>query len=132
MVDLMVVLIEDDALDAAAIRRALARRGLPYSVRHYVDGDEALRAARRRELIPPAFLVLDLNLPRVPGLRVLEALREEALLPGAPIAVFTTSANPNEHRQARSLGATEVIVKERGAVDRLVDLIEAHAPRVEG
>ena len=74
------------------------------------------------------FLVLDLNLPRLAGLDLLESLRREALLGDRRVAVLTSSTADADRERARSLGVAEYLVKgSEAALSRLVELIREYA-----
>jgi DNA-binding NarL/FixJ family response regulator len=54
----------------------------------------------------PDLIILDLNVPKIPGLEILERCR-----PHAPVVVFTSSSNPTEIRRATELGARAFVQK---------------------
>lgn len=125
-----VVLVEDDAIDTEAVRRTFTRRKLPARLVRFQDGDEALAAARRGEFERPCLFVIDLNLPRMPGLELLEALDRLAYLGDCEAVVLTTSSAESDRAHAHRLGASAYLSKsDRGALDRLGDLIEDFARR---
>jgi DNA-binding response OmpR family regulator len=73
-----------------------------------VDGEQAIRmlAARRFE---PDLVILDLNIPKVSGLLVLEQCEADL-----PVVIFTSSSNPQDRRCALELGAKEFVQKPMG------------------
>jgi CheY-like chemotaxis protein len=98
------------------------RADLDFEVNHFADGDLALDAIRERDPSAPFVLVLDLNLPRLPGLDLLEQLRLESLLPSCPVLVLTTSNSEADRARAMSLGADAYLNKsDRDATGRLVE-----------
>lgn len=130
MSELTVVLIEDDEIDAEAVRRALGRRGFPCRLQIFRDGDEALEVARRGDLRRPCFFVIDLNLPRLPGLELLEALRGASYLTDCEAAVLTTSSAEADRARAYGLGAKAFLSKsDKTALGRLLELLEDFARR---
>jgi DNA-binding response OmpR family regulator len=123
-----IVLVEDDEIDVEAVRRALRASDLDRGLRVYSDGDEALAAARGGSIPLPCFLVVDLNLPRLPGLELLEALREESLLERCEVAIFSTSFAASDRARALDLGVRDYFAKsDRSALGRLVAQIEGFA-----
>jgi CheY-like chemotaxis protein len=128
--ELEIVLVEDDEIDAEAVRRALRRRDLPCRLHLFRDGDEVLEAAQRGELPRSCFFVIDLNLPRLPGLRLLESLRQASYLSRGEAAVFSTSSAESDRARARGLGARAYLTKSDGtSLGRLIDLMEDFAAR---
>jgi CheY-like chemotaxis protein len=100
-----VLLVEDNTGDILLIRQVLASEAWPINLRVATDGKQAaqLLAARHFE---PNLVILDLNVPRLPGLSVLELSQREI-----PIVVFTSSADPQDRRCAFELGAKEFVRK---------------------
>lgn len=130
MDELAIVLIEDDEIDVEAVRRALERRGIPSRLQVFRDGDEALLAAQRGELRRPCFFVIDLNLPRLPGLQLLESLRGASYLTDCEVAILTTSSAAADRARAHGLGASAYLSKsDAAALERLLDLLEDFATR---
>jgi CheY-like chemotaxis protein len=128
--ELAVVLVEDDEVDAEAVRRALERRRVAARLQVFRDGDEALEVVRRGELQRPCFFVIDLNLPRLPGLHLLEALRGASYLTDCEAVIFTTSPADADRARAYGLGAAAYLIKsDQAALGRLVDLLEDFARR---
>ena len=70
------------------------------------DGVECLEVARR---LPPDLIVLDMMMPRLNGLEVLEELRSDEKLADTPVVVLT--AQPAAREDALRKGATRVMVK---------------------
>jgi len=91
-----VLLVEDNPGDVLCVRQALAAEPLPIRVRVALDGEQAIQILAETRL-KPQLVILNLNLPKVFGLLVLEPTR-----PDAPVVVFTSSSNP--HFLLRVLG----------------------------
>jgi two-component system, response regulator len=102
---LEVLLVEDNIGDVVLIRNAIAESGLPVKLTTAMDGEQALRILNSGLL--PALVILDLNLPKVSGLKVLERRPQCA----APIVVFSSSDNTHEISQALALGACDYVRK---------------------
>ena len=108
-----VLLAEDSDLDAERIERAFASLGVRHPIRRARDGVEAiarLEAAAGGAARAPARMLLDLNMPRVNGIEVLEACAARPELPIPPVLVMSTSARSFE-RHAERLAAHECLVK---------------------
>ena len=112
------LLVEDDVDVARPYRLLLESRG--YTVRHAADGVEGLDAARRER---PDLLLLDVMMPRMNGISLLQTLRDDANLRTIPAVVLS---NFHEHRvveRAMALGALAYIVKSQMRPDTLVGAI---------
>lgn len=113
--------VEDDRLDVIALQRALRKRGAEYPLEHYEDGAPALDAARDCEWPGLVLAVIDLNLPTMSGLEVLEKLRQ-IRSPRCVALVLTTSTAPADRARAMSLGARVFLSKsDGGSLDAVID-----------
>lgn len=105
----LVLVIEDSVSDSTLLERHLHRMG--YRVKVASDGDVGLKYAH--DSIPAA-IILDLEMPRMDGFEVLQALRQDSDL--LPVPVFVLSQH-DERERVLSLGARELLSK---PVDRTV------------
>jgi len=103
-------LVEDSATDAFVIGEALKACRFPYELTLLTDGDAAMQllAAVESGLSPcqPGLVLLDLNLPKVPGTSVLAALRQSHRCCAAPVVVVTSSDSAGDMKAILELGAT--------------------------
>jgi two-component system response regulator len=90
-----IALVEDNADDEALTIRALKKHGLVNDIIVLRDGVDALAFLLDSEQPLPHLVLLDLNLPRVNGLEVLQRLRSEPRTQMLPIVILTSS---NEER----------------------------------
>jgi two-component system response regulator len=107
-----VLLVEDNEDDAELARRALGRCGVPVELTVAGDGVTALEmvaGAPPGEL--PALVLLDLKLPRVGGLGVLDRLRADPRTRTLPIVVLTTSLEERDLAEAYRLGVNSYLRK---------------------
>ncbi len=79
----------------------------------------------------PDILVLDLNLPRLDGVKFLETMRESFQLRDVPVFVLTTSTERAVHAEAMRAGADKVFVKP-DSVTELQEIAEEIVQRVSG
>lgn len=112
--DRYLLLIEDSDEDFEAICRSFAKIEPSLGVKQCSDGDEALkwlgdRATSGKPL--PDVILLDLNLPGVTGIQVLESIRSHLLLESIPVIILTTSNNRKDIGQCYSLGASGFVQK---------------------
>jgi DNA-binding response OmpR family regulator len=101
-----VLLVEDNYGDVELVQQSFAECELPVNLKVARDGQEALRVLSDPEY-SPRLVILDLNLPKVPGLAVLERAPRR----GAPFVIFSSSCNTGEIKRALQLGARECIRK---------------------
>jgi CheY-like chemotaxis protein len=111
------MLIEDDPDDVFLFERALdsvkARLRQEIAVERAGDGLEAAYRVSIEDLTNklPDVLVLDLNMPRLNGVKFLHALRATLELSELPVFVLTTSTAQPVHDEALRAGADKVFVK---------------------
>ena len=105
-----ILLVEDDPNDAELTLAAFKRAKLANPVRVARDGAEALELLSGKVVLPHIIL-LDLHLPKVPGLEVLRRLKSDERTRGIPVIVLTVSHRSEDFREARQLGADAYIVK---------------------
>ena len=78
----------------------------PYEIAEADDGERSLELAR---LMRPDVMILDMMMPRLSGLEVLNAVRQDAQLSGTRVIVLTAQPATREH--ALRAGADIVMVK---------------------
>lgn len=113
-----ILLVEDNPDDEKLTLRAFKRNNMlnPIAVAH--DGVEALdflfargAQAGRAGMAPPVLIILDLNLPRLDGIGVLKAVREDERTRLIPVVVLTSSKEEQDLVQSYSLGANSYVRK---------------------
>jgi CheY-like chemotaxis protein len=110
-----VLLVEDDPGDILMTKEAFQ----DYKVRNQLhvvsDGAEAMAFLRHEgeyaELPRPDLVLLDLNLPRMDGRQVLEAIKSDPELASIPVVVLTTSENEDDVLRSYSLHANAYVTK---------------------
>ncbi len=108
------LLVEDSAEDAEAVRRTLARIGLDLPFVHAADGTEALaliESALESGGALPRGVLLDLNLPGTDGREVLQRLRANPRTAAVPVIVLTTSARAADIAYCRAQHAAGYFLK---------------------
>lgn len=101
-----VVLIEDDRFLRRACEQSLRQQG--FDVISAVNGEEGL-AAVQREL--PAVVLLDLLMPKLPGVEVLRAIRGNSTTKHIPVIVLSNSSRPEDRDEVAQLGVVAYLVK---------------------
>ncbi|PZA08671.1 MULTISPECIES: response regulator [unclassified Meiothermus] len=118
---LRILLVEDNPADVFLMEAALELGELPHTLLLARDGQEALellRGARSQDSLPDLIL-LDLNLPRLSGFDVLQAIRQDPQLSHLTVVVFTTSNAHSDVQRAYALQANAYVVKPPGLDDLL-------------
>ena len=113
-----ILIVEDNPDDAELAIRALRKSHLANHVTHLIDGAEALDflfgtgvyAGRDISNVPKVIL-LDLKMPKVNGLEVLERIKSEPLTKMIPVVILTSSAEDPDIKKSYALGANSYIVK---------------------
>ncbi len=112
-----ILLVEDDANDAALILRVLTTAPCPAVVVHVKDGAEALNCVYRREGFEsrdaglPSLMLLDLKMPKVDGFSVLRQIKSDRATKAIPVTVFTSSKEPADLARSYDLGTNAYVVK---------------------
>jgi two-component system response regulator len=113
-----ILLVDDSTADVELTVHALKQGGLASSIAVAEDGAEALdylfcRGIHkgRNQGDRPSVILLDLNLPKVGGLQVLEALRADERTKAIPIVILTSSKEPRDLVAGYRLGASAFIQK---------------------
>ncbi len=130
------LVVEDNEIDREALRRAFRRHGVHQPVIDVDDGVEALavlRGEHARPLARPYLILLDLNLPRMNGIELLEEIRRDPQLADSVVFVLTTSRSDDDKQAAYAHHIAGYLVK--GDLGKgfagLLDLITAYCNVVE-
>ena len=113
-----ILLVEDNPDDVELTRIAFAEAKVANSLAVVGDGAEALdylfargRHAHRDPDDLPSIVLLDLNLPKIDGREVLQAIRANEKTRGLPVVVLTTSTEPFDVEASYALGVNSYIRK---------------------
>jgi len=112
-----ILLVEDNPKDLELTLLALEKSNLANEVVTVRDGVEALDYLFRRGPYAdrsegnPAVVLLDLKLPRVDGIQVLEAVKKDESLRSVPVVMLTASREEKDLVRSYSLGANAYVVK---------------------
>jgi two-component system response regulator len=114
----MIFLVDDDANDEELARIALEGTSVPHELVVARDGVHALDwllsptpAADAGSQPLPHLVLLDLKLPRVSGLEVLQQLRDDPRTRLVPVVVFTSSTEDRDLEEAYNRGANAYVRK---------------------
>ena len=113
-----ILLVEDNPSDAELIIRAIRRQNVLNPLHVVEDGVEALdfifcrgNYAQRNISMQPKMIMLDLKLPKINGLEVLEAIKREEATRHIPVVVVTSSSEDPDIKTAYALGVNSYVVK---------------------
>jgi two-component system response regulator len=113
-----VVLVEDNPNDAELAIRALKGYNLANKLMWLKDGVEALdfifaqgQYADRSVGEVPKVILLDLKLPRVDGLEVLEKIKSDTRTKSIPVVVLTSSSEERDIIASYNLGVNSYVIK---------------------
>ncbi|MGE5279168.1 MAG: response regulator transcription factor [Deltaproteobacteria bacterium] len=101
------ILIVDDERDLVGLV-ALHMRLAGFSVLYAVNGAAALETARREQ---PDLVILDLMLPKVPGLEVCRRLKADPATSRVPVVMLTARAQTQDKESGLKAGADDFITK---------------------
>jgi len=110
-----ILLVEDNPFDVELTLHALEKHNLANSVKVLNDGQEALDYILTR-CIPdgtgcPHLVLLDLKLPKIDGLEVLQRIRSNEDTKYLPVVVLTSSGEDRDRVESYKLGVNSYIVK---------------------
>ena len=112
-----ILLVEDSTADAEMTRRTLRKRGIANNVEWVRDGVEALEYLFReggyadRVNGHPKLVLLDLKMPRMNGLQVLERMKADERTRGIPVVMMTSSREEGDLIASYKLGVNSYVVK---------------------
>ena len=107
MESVSILLIEDDPGDTRLVKEALSVCQVPVQLTLAADGERALSLSMTEE-IKPDLVILDLSIPKVSGLAVLEQYQPKGK---PPVVVFSSTWGQTDIQRALALGAREVVHK---------------------
>jgi len=120
---LNILLVEDDDGDAKAIQRAFQKARIANAIVRAVDGLEALEMLKgingKTKPPSPHILLVDLNMPRMNGIQLVEALRADEELRRSIVFILTTSKREEDKTAAYDLNVAGYISKATAAEDFL-------------
>ncbi len=112
-----ILLVEDNSYDAEMTLVALSEHNLANEVVHAGDGEEALDYLYARGKFQgraegnPIVILLDLKMPKMDGLEVLEIIKADDVLRMIPVVMLTSSREESDLVRSYSLGVNAYVVK---------------------
>jgi CheY-like chemotaxis protein len=116
-VDLL--LVEDNLHDAELAIRELKKHHIANNLVHLKDGEQALDfifgtgpfEGVRNIQFPPKLILLDIQMPKVNGIQVLEVIKGDERTKSTPVVILTSSKEDPDIHTCYALGANSYIVK---------------------
>lgn len=124
-----ILLVEDFVGDTLLVQQVLAVCPVAYKLHIARDGEQALQMLADPNL-KPDLIILDLNLPRITGLGVMERYHSKDI----PIVVFSGSLRESDREFALALGASEYVQKPidlKAFADAVCEIVVKWAGRKE-
>lgn len=110
-----ILLVEDDQMDVMNVQRELRRQNINVPIVHARNGRDALKMLRGEggepKIARPSLAMLDINMPRMNGLELLEALRSDPEFVNLNVFIMTTSDLDTDRLKAQQLAVSGYIVK---------------------
>lgn len=123
-----ILLIEDDPTDAKLLMRAFSKIGVQNPIYHLSNGEKALAFFHRLapyddvgKYAEPILILLDLKLPDIPGLNLLNVVRARSELRRVPVVVISGNESPTTIQSAYDAGAASYLLKsyDQGDIERI-------------
>lgn len=94
------LLVEDSLTDIELIQEALSDAGCLVPIHVAMDGEEALKYLADEKNPRPDLILLDLNLPKLSGIEVLQRLKQDVKTRRIPVVMMTTSRRDEDIKSA--------------------------------
>ncbi len=101
-----ILVVEDNDLNRKLFCDVLKNQG--FAVEPVADGEEALDAARR---FVPNLIIMDIQLPTISGLELIEAAKADKVLRAIPVLAVTACAGKGDEERIRDAGADGYLSK---------------------
>jgi CheY-like chemotaxis protein len=114
-----ILVVEDDPLMSRMYQKIFTFEG--YDVEMASDGQEGLDKARA---IKPTLMLLDVMMPKLNGLQVLEKLKADPETKAIPVVMLTNLAGEQDAESALTKGAIKYIIKSEHDPKEVADMVK--------
>jgi CheY-like chemotaxis protein len=114
-----ILIVEDDPLMSRMYQKIFTFE--KYDVAMAGDGEQGLDKARQ---IKPTLILLDIMMPKMNGLQVLDKLKADPELKGIPVIMLTNLAGEKDAENALMKGAVKYIVKSEYEPKKVVEMVQ--------
>jgi len=113
-----ILLVEDDDGHAKLVERGLRKAGLINPIVRAADGQEAMDYLHQQNMLgeeagatPPHLVLLDINMPRLDGIEVLQRIKDDSRLRPMPVIMLTSTDSQAEVDRCYRIGASGYVAK---------------------
>ncbi len=115
-----ILFVEDEAVLQKTLTEILKNEG--YKVVNALDGESGLRLAKSQK---PDLVLLDIVLPRLQGLEVLKAIKDDPETKDIPVIILTNLESSQEIEKALAFGATTYLLKTQYTLPEITEKIKS-------
>jgi CheY-like chemotaxis protein len=123
-----VLVVEDDEVDVESLRRVFAKKNIKNPVYYATNGKDALdimRGANHQAKMPKPFIILlDINMPMMNGIEMLQELRKDEHLKDTVVFILTTSPREEDKNTTYKLNIAGYFLKQD--MKELVNLLSLY------
>ncbi|MGD2085976.1 MAG: response regulator [Candidatus Aminicenantes bacterium] len=116
--DVHILIADDDMGHVNLIQKNLRRWGIPNPIIHFKDGQEVLDFLFKKQKSNPShnkinsyLLLLDIRMPKIDGMEVLQRVKRDPELKKIPIIMLSTTDDPLDIGQCHYFGCSSYIIK---------------------
>ena len=110
-----ILLVEDDQLDIIDVRRSLDKLNILYRLSTARNGEEAIKFLKEKAegefKLFPDIILIDINMPKMNGLELLEVIRKNEEWKSLKCFIITTSSENADRKAAEELGVSGYLLK---------------------
>lgn len=117
-----ILLIEDDIVDQMSVKRAVKQLAISNPLKIAENGEEAIEYLKNSKNELPAFILLDLNMPRLNGIEFLSIIKNDLTWKRIPVIVLTTSREDSDRISSYSFSVAGYVLKPVD-YDKFVDVV---------
>ena len=122
-----ILVVEDEEILLTALKEELLQGG--YEVEGALDGVEGLEKVKA---FHPNLILLDLLMPKMDGMEMLQKLKADAEMRDVPVVILTNLSDYERISEALSLGAMDYLVKANYKLEDLLDKVRTILARKQG
>ncbi len=119
-----ILLVEDDKVDAMAVRRAMKDLKIKNPLHIVGNGEQALDFLKDPKNRTPCIILLDINMPKMNGIEFLRVAKQDPDLRLIPVIVLTTSKEDRDKFDSFDLGVAGYMIKPADYL-KFVELVRA-------
>lgn len=117
--DTILLVVEDDPLMSRMYQKIFTFEG--FHVEMANDGEEGLSKIKSSS---PSLVLLDIMMPKMNGLELLEKIKADPATKGIPVVMLTNLAGQQDAEKALSMGAVKYIVKSEHEPKQVANMVK--------